>query len=585
MRKTKIVCTIGPASEDYDILKELVIQGMDVARLNFSHGNYEEHEERIKRIRQVSEELDTPVSILIDLQGPEIRTRSFKDGEATLSEGDTVFIVMDDIVGTKERFSVTHEGLIYDVREGSIISLDDGLIQLRVEAIDISKKEIQAKVLNSGVIKDKKGVNIPEAHVNLPALTEKDKKDILFGIEQGVDFIAASFVQDQEDVIMIRKMLDQNGGEQIQIISKIENRRGVEQFDKILKASYGIMVARGDLGVEIPPEEVPLVQKDLIERCNLVGKPVITATQMLDSMQWDPRPTRAEASDVANAILDGTDAIMLSGETAAGKFPVEAVKMMNEIAIKVEPAIDRETLFRKQSKLEVITITDAISQSVTNVAANLDVSAIITPTESGHSARMAAKYRPNVPIIAITFTKEVLRRLTLVWGVYPVLSEGASSTDELLDIAVNKGLETKLFERGAKVIITAGVPVGVSGTTNMLKVHVIGNVITKGIGIGRHYAYGRAVVVKDAEEANRRVKEGDIIVTASTNKDMIPAIRKAGGIVAGEGGITSHAAVIGLSLGVPVVVGVKDYEKIPDNEPITIDGGTGNIHQGYASVL
>ena len=585
MRKTKIVCTIGPASEDYNTLKQLIENGMDVARLNFSHGDYEEHKERIERIRNVSEELDTPVSILIDLQGPEIRTRSFEGGEATLSEGETVYIMMEDIVGTKERFSVTHEGLIYDVQEGSIISLDDGLIQLEVESIDLDKKEIKAKVLNSGVIKDKKGVNIPDAHVNLPALTEKDKQDILFGIQQGIDFIAASFVQDQQDVITIRKMLDKNGGEQIQIISKIENRRGVEQFDKILKASYGIMVARGDLGVEIPPEEVPLVQKDLIERCNLVGKPVITATQMLDSMQWDPRPTRAEASDVANAILDGTDAIMLSGETAAGDFPVEAVKMMNEIALKVEPAIDRETLFRKQSKLEVVTITDAISQSVTNVASNLDVSAIITPTESGHSARMAAKYRPNVPIIAITFSKEVLRRLTLVWGVYPIISGDASSTDELLDIAVNKGLETKLFERGSKVIITAGVPVGVSGTTNMLKVHVIGNVITKGIGIGRHYAYGRAIVVKDAEEANRRVEEGDIIVTASTNKDMIPAIRKAGGIVAGEGGITSHAAVIGLSLGVPVVVGVKDYEKIPDNEMITIDGGTGNIHQGYASVL
>lgn len=585
MRKTKIVCTIGPASEDYNTLKQLIENGMDVARLNFSHGDYEEHKERIERIRNVSEELDTPVSILIDLQGPEIRTRSFEGGEATLSEGETVYITMEDIVGTKERFSVTHEGLIYDVQEGSIISLDDGLIQLEVESIDLDKKEIKAKVLNSGVIKDKKGVNIPDAHVNLPALTEKDKQDILFGIQQGIDFIAASFVQDQQDVITIRKMLDKNGGEQIQIISKIENRRGVEQFDKILKASYGIMVARGDLGVEIPPEEVPLVQKDLIERCNLVGKPVITATQMLDSMQWDPRPTRAEASDVANAILDGTDAIMLSGETAAGDFPVEAVKMMNEIALKVEPAIDRETLFRKQSKLEVVTITDAISQSVTNVASNLDVSAIITPTESGHSARMAAKYRPNVPIIAITFSKEVLRRLTLVWGVYPIISGDASSTDELLDIAVNKGLETKLFERGSKVIITAGVPVGVSGTTNMLKVHVIGNVITKGIGIGRHYAYGRAIVVKDAEEANRRVEEGDIIVAASTNKDMIPAIRKAGGIVAGEGGITSHAAVIGLSLGVPVVVGVKDYEKIPDNEMITIDGGTGNIHQGYASVL
>lgn len=585
MRKTKIVCTIGPASESYSIIKKLIKNGMDVARLNFSHGNHEEHKQRIVNIRKASDELGIPVSILIDLQGPEIRTRKFEGGEAHLERGETVYITMDDVLGTAERFSVTYEGLIYDVSKGAIISLDDGLIQLRVVDIDVEQKQLETVVLNSGMIKDKKGVNIPEVLVNLPSLTDKDKDDILFAIESDVDFIAASFVQSQEDVIAIRKLLDENGGDKAQIISKIENREGVDEFDKILKASYGIMVARGDLGVEIPPEEVPLVQKDLIERCNLVGKPVITATQMLDSMQWDPRPTRAEASDVANAILDGTDAIMLSGETAAGKFPVEAVKMMCEIAVKVEPAIDRETLFRKQSKLDILTITDAISQSVTNVAANLDISAIITPTESGHSARVASKYRPNVPIIAVTFTKTVLRRLTLVWGVYPVLSESAESTDELLDIAVNKGLETKLFERGSKVIITAGVPVGVSGTTNMLKVHVIGNVITNGTGIGRHYAYGRSVVVKDAEEANLRVQEGDIIVAPATNKDMIPAIRKAAGIVTSEGGITSHAAVIGLSLGVPVIVGVKDYELIPDNEPITIDGGTGNVHQGYASVL
>lgn len=585
MRKTKIVCTIGPASESKDILRQLIENGMDVARLNFSHGDYKEHEKRIKNIRQVANELGVPVSILLDLQGPEIRTRKFNGGQAKLEKDSIVYIAMDDVLGTAERFSITYEGLIYDVKEGTIISIDDGLIQLKVLDVDTNKREIKTKVLNAGIVKDKKGVNVPDVHLKLPAVTEKDKQDILFGIEQGVDFIAASFVQDQQAVLSIRKLLDEHGGEEIQIISKIENRQGVEQFDKILEASYGIMVARGDLGVEIPPEEVPLVQKELIRKCNLKGKPVITATQMLDSMQHEPRPTRAEASDVANAILDGTDAIMLSGETAAGKYPVEAVKMMNVIALKTEPAIDREAMFRRQSELKEVTITDAISQSVSNVANNLDVSAIITPTESGHSARMVAKYRPKVPIIAITFSEEVMRRLTLVWGVYPTITEPAESTDELLDIAVNKGLETNLIERGQKVIITAGVPVGISGTTNMLKVHVIGNVITKGTGIGRHYAYGKAVVVKDADEANRRVQEGDILVTIATDKDMIPAIRKAGGIVAKEGGITSHAAVIGLSLGVPVIVGVEDLAKIQDGEYITIDAGTGNIHQGYASVL
>lgn len=585
MRKTKIVCTIGPASESLSTLKQLIESGMDVARLNFSHGNYEEHAERIKNIRKVSEEIGKPISILIDLQGPEIRTKSFLGGQATLTRGEIVYIVKDDIEGDHTRFSVTYDGLVNDVQKGTRISLDDGLIELEVLETNPEHGEIKTTVINSGIIKNKKGVNIPDVHVNLPSLTEKDKQDIMFAIEQEVDFIAASFVREQQDVIKIRKLLDDNNGEHIQIISKIENREGVNNFDKILDVSYGIMVARGDLGVEIPPEEVPLVQKDLIHQCNLAGKPVITATQMLDSMQWDPRPTRAEASDVANAILDGTDAIMLSGETAAGEFPVEAVKMMNVIALKTEPALDHESLLRKRIKSTTLTITDAISQSVNYTAANLDVSAIITPTQSGHSARMVAKYRPQVPIVAITFSTQILRRLQLVWGVHPILSEQANTTDEMLDLAINKGLETKLFERGAKVIITAGVPVGVSGTTNLMKVHVIGNVIAKGQGVGRDYAYGKAVVATSATDANARMEEGDILVTPATDKDMMPAIKKASGIITEEGGLTSHAAVVGLSLGIPVIVGVEDCMVIKDGEDITIDGGTGNIHQGHASVL
>lgn len=585
MRKTKIVCTIGPASESEDILTKLIENGMDVARLNFSHGNYDEHKKRIDTIRSVAKKIGKPVAILLDLQGPEIRTRKFLGGQAKLNSGETVTITREDIVGDAKRFSVTYEGIVNDVSPGTTILLDDGLIELEVISKDVQKGEVEAKVMNSGIIKDKKGVNLPGVKVNLPSITEKDEKDILFGIENKIDFIAASFVRSQDDVITIRKILDDNSGEEIQIISKIENREGVNNFEKILEASYGIMVARGDLGVEIPPEEVPLVQKELIHRCNLVGKPVITATQMLDSMQHEPRPTRAEASDVANAILDGTDAIMLSGETAAGKFPVEAVKMMNVIALKTEPAFDFAASFRKRRESTTLTITDAISQSVTYTAANLDVSAIITPTESGHSARMVSKYRPQVPIVAITFSEEVLRRLTLVWGVYPVFSEPANTTDEILDIAINKGLETKLFERGAKVIITAGVPVGVSGTTNLMKVHVIGNVIAKGTGVGRDYAFGRAVVAYSVEDANERVKQGDILVTPATNKEMIPAIRKASGIVTKEAGMTSHAALAGLNLGIPVIIGVEDIDLIKDGEEITIDGGTGNIHQGHASVL
>ena len=586
MRKTKIVCTIGPASESLERLKQLIENGMDVARLNFSHGDYEEHKQRIKNIRQAAEEMDKTISILLDTQGPEIRTKTFQGGEAVLERGSTVYITMKDIEGTAERFSVTYKGLINDVKKGTTISLDDGLIELEVISVDHEAEEIKTKVINSGKIKNKKGVNVPNVRVNLPSLTEKDKADIRFGVEQKVDFIAASFVRDHNDVISMKQLLEEYDAAHIQIISKIENREGVNDFEKILEASYGIMVARGDLGVEIPPEEVPLVQKDLIHKCNLAGKPVITATQMLDSMQWDPRPTRAEASDVANAILDGTDAIMLSGETAAGEFPVESVKMMNVIALKTESALDHEMVLKHRTKSSSMTITDAISQSVTHTAKNLGVSAIITPTQSGHSARMVAKYRPKAPIIAVTFSKSVFRQLTLVWGVYPVLSEEINNTDELLDTAVNKGLETGLFTRGCKVIITAGVPVGVSGTTNLMKVHVIGNVIASGQGIGRDYVYGKTVVTNDVQEANERLKKGDILVTSATDKDMMPAIKRAGGIITEEGGLTSHAAVVGLSWGIPVIVGVENVLNIiQDGEDVTIDGGTGNIHQGHASVL
>jgi len=586
MRRTKIVCTIGPASEDLEILKQLMKNGMDVARLNFSHGDYDEHRERIKNIRKAAKEVGKVVSILLDTQGPEIRTKSFKDGEANLERNAIVYITMKDIEGTKDRFTVTYKGLINDVEVGTMISLDDGLIQLEVLSIDHAKEEIKTKVINSGKIKNKKGVNVPNVHVNLPSLTAKDEQDILFGIEEDVDFIAASFVREHTDVLQIKKLLEEHQAEHIQIISKIENRSGVDNFDNILKVSYGIMVARGDLGVEIPSSEVPLVQKDLINRCNLQGKPVITATQMLDSMQWEPRPTRAEASDVANAILDGTDAIMLSGETAAGEFPKESVATMNMIAKQTETALDHEQLLKNRSKSISITITDAISQSVTHTAQNLGVSAIITPTQSGHSASMVAKYRPKAPIIAVTFSEKVCRRLTLVWGVYPVQSEQAYTTDELLEVAVHKAVDTEIISQGSRVIITAGVPVGVSGTTNMMKVHVIGNILAVGTGIGRYHAYGDAIVTNDAEDANNRLKKGDILVTSATDKDMMPAIEKAGGIITEAGGLTSHAAVVGLSLGIPVVVGVQNAcNVIKNGEDITIDSSTGDIHQGHASVI
>lgn len=586
MRKTKIVCTIGPASESIDKLKQLMESGMNVARLNFSHGDYEEHAGRIKNIREVADQLNKNVAILLDTQGPEIRTQSFKDGEAYLDEGAEVRLSMEEVEGTKERFSITYNGLIDDVEVGTIISLDDGLIQLKVIELDHEHGEIVTKVINSGLIKNKKSVNVPNVSVNLPPVTEKDINDIKFGIEQDVDFIAASFVRQHTDVLAIRKLLEENKGEHIDIISKIENQEGVDHFDKILEVSSGVMVARGDLGVEIPPESVPLVQKDLINRCNLAGKPVITATQMLDSMQSEPRPTRAEASDVANAILDGTDAIMLSGETAAGKYPVEAVQMMDVIAKTTESALDHDKVLDSRSKSVTMSITEAISQSVTHTAANLKVSAILTPTTSGHSARMVAKYRPEAPIVAITFKKDVYRKLALSWGVHPVLSDNTDSTDELLEIAVEKGLETGLFTYGDKVIITAGVPVGVSGTTNLMKVHIIGNVLAQGQGIGRNYAHGKVVIANSAKEAEGRFKEGDILVTTATDKDLVPYMEIAAGVIAEEGGLTSHAAVVGLNIGIPVIVGVKNATDLIDNgENVTIDAATGSVHQGHTNVI
>ncbi|MFD2761825.1 pyruvate kinase [Lentibacillus juripiscarius] len=586
MRKTKIVCTIGPSSESIDTLTQLIDAGMNVARLNFSHGDFDEHRARIENIREAATKTGKTVAILLDTKGPEIRTGSFAGGEAEILKDSIVYVTMDEVEGTAERFSITYSGLIDDVHPGSKILLDDGLIELEVLEIDHENRELKTRAQNSGTIKNKKGVNVPNVRVNLPGITAKDAEDIKFGIEQEVDFIAASFVRRTSDVLEIQELLEKYDATHLNIIPKIENQEGIDNIESILEVSDGLMVARGDLGVETPAEDVPLVQKELIAKCNTAGKPVITATQMLDSMQRNPRPTRAEASDVANAIFDGTDAIMLSGETAAGDYPVESVQTMSDIAMKAETALDHKLILDNRSRSSHMTITDAISQSVTHTAMNLSVSAIITPTESGHTARMISKYRPKAPIVAVTFSEVVNRQLGLVWGVHAVMGGKAHSTDEMLDIAIDQGLSTKLFDRGSRVIITAGVPVGESGTTNLMKVHVIGDVMAKGQGIGRGSAYGRAVIARNAEEALEKVQENDILVTYGTDRDMMEAVEKAAGVVTEEGGLTSHAAVVGLSLGIPVIVGVKDvFNHIEDGTDITIDGAKGDIYQGHASVL
>lgn len=583
LRKTKIVCTIGPASEEISMLKTLMRNGLDVARLNFSHGSHEEHEQRIIRIRKAAAEEGKNTAILLDTKGPEIRTGDLKVNEITLVTGEKITLTSEPVLGDEKRISVSYEGLPQDVKPGSTILIDDGLIGLQVDRIEGT--EIYCTIKNGGVIKSRKGVNIPGVKINLPGITKKDEEDILFGIKQGVDFIAASFVRKPQDVLEIRRILEEHQTN-IPIISKIENQEGIENLDSILDVSDGLMIARGDLGVEVPAEDLPILQKEMIYKCNQLGKPVITATQMLDSMQRNPRPTRAETCDVANAILDGTDAIMLSGETAAGKYPAESVSTMARIAIRTEASLRYKERFQQKIKEMSQTITESISQAVVQTSYTLECSAILTSTESGYTARMVSKYRPKTPIIAVTPNDSTLRKLSLVWGVYPVKGADATTTDEMLTSAISTSLENNYVKQGDLVVITAGIPVGKSGKTNLMKVHVIGGIIAQGQGIGKKVVSGPVVVANSTEELNRKMMEGAIIVTRGTNKEMTEWFKQAAAVITEEGGLTSHAAVVGVSLGIPVIVGVEDATKLLAVEKeITIDADTGHIYSGIAKVL
>ena len=470
VKRTKIVCTLGPASEKEETLRELIKNGLNVCRMNFSHGSHEEHKGRIDLVKKVREELGQPTAILLDTKGPEIRTGQFDAPEVLLEEGQTFTITMKDVMGNKEMCTVSYKGLAKDVEPGNTILIDDGLVGLKVK--EVNGDDIVCIVENSGIVKNHKGVNVPGVKVNLPAITEKDRSDIEFGIEQGIDFIAASFVRKVSDVLAIRKILEENNATDIKIISKIENQEGVDNLDEIIAVSDGIMVARGDLGVEIPTEEIPVVQKLMIKKCNEAGKPVITATQMLDSMMRNPRPTRAEVTDVANAIYDGTDAIMLSGETAAGKYPVEAVKTMATIAKRTEETINYNENLRDKA-LSAANVTDAISYATCTTAIDLNAKAILSATSSGHTARMVSKFRPQCPIVATTDNERVMRQLSLTWGVLPTISSNGKNTDEVIDNAINAGKEKNYLAEGDLVVITAGVPVATSGTTNLIKVETI----------------------------------------------------------------------------------------------------------------
>lgn len=580
-KKTKIVCTIGPASENEEILRELICNGLNVCRLNFSHGSEEEHQARIDQIKRVRQEMNRPVAILLDTKGPEIRTGKFEQPEVQLTEGQKFTITMREVLGNHEFCTVSYKDLVHDVHPGDRILIDDGLVGLRVEQIE--GDDILCIVENAGIVKNNKGVNVPNVKINLPAITEKDKRDIEFGIRNEIDFIAASFVRKAADVLAIREILEMNHCESIQIISKIENQEGVDNIDEILEVSDGLMIARGDLGVEIPTEDIPIVQKELIRKCNLLAKPVITATQMLDSMIRNPRPTRAEVTDVANAIFDGTDAIMLSGETAAGKYPIESVKTMSSIAIRTEGTLDYEEILKSKAKIRQVNVTNAISHATCTTAVDLKAKAIITATASGHTARMVSSYRPSAPIIASTYTEKVARQMSLIWGVYPVLTEKGSSTDDQFESSIESALDSSYIHSGDLVVITAGVPVGKAGTTNLIKVHIVSDIAAKGVGIGMMKVCGKARIVQSPDDV---LEEGEILIAASTDKEMMGMIQKAAAIITEEGGLTSHAAVVGVSLGKPVIVSAKGaLSEIEDGEWITMDAQMGIVYKGKVEML
>lgn len=576
IRKTKIVCTLGPSTDKGDVLRQLMQEGMNVARFNFSHGSHEEQKARLDKLVALREELDLPVAALLDTKGPEIRLKELKGGKAELKEGQLFTLALGDFVGDASRVAITYEDLHNDVKAGDRILIDDGLIEMKVVRLDGT--DIVCEVINGGMISNKKGVNVPNVELSMPFISETDYSDIVFGIKNGFDFIAASFTRTADDILQIRKILEEHDCKSVNIIAKIENKQGVDNIDDIIRVSDGIMVARGDMGVEIPMEDVPVIQKILIEKVYKAGKQVITATQMLDSMMKHPRPTRAEATDVANAVYDGTSAIMLSGETAAGDYPVEALQTMVKIASRTEQDINYMSRLKKRSILTNPDITNAIAHATCTTAMDLNASAIITVSNSGRTARMVSKYRPACPIIGCSVNKDVCRKMSLSWGVTPLLVELKHNSDELFDHAVDKAEEMGLIKQGEIVVLTAGVPLGISGTTNMIKVHVAGHILMQGKGLNDKVASGNMCVVNSAEELKEKFKVGDIIVVKDTCNEMMEQIRLSSGLILEKSSINCHGAIAGLSLDLPVLIGAENATQILKSGAfVTLDGKKGIV--------
>ena len=579
MRKTKIICTLGPSTDKEGVLRDLIANGMNVARFNFSHGSHEEHLGRLEKLKALREELGKPVAALLDTKGPEIRLKDFKNGVENLVAGQTFTLTTRDVEGTNEICSITYKDLPMDVEPNGTIMLDDGLIKLQVQTVNDT--DIVCKVLNNGKIKNKKGVNVPGVHLSMPYMSQRDRDDIIFGAQQGFDFIAASFVRTAQDVYDIRNLLNEYDSN-IRIIAKIENREGVNNIDSILAAADAVMVARGDLGVEIDFTELPGIQKNIIERSFSFGKPIVTATQMLDSMIVNPRPTRAEISDVANAIYDGTSAIMLSGETAAGAYPVEALKTMSAIAERTE----QESHSRFAPLTEntgKISVSDATAHAACLTAKDVNAAAIVTVTESGTTARLLSKYRPEQPIIACVMKEQVQRQLALSWGITPLMMPLAHSTDELIEMSTSLAKENGYLHNGELAVVTAGVPVGVSGTTNMIKIHMVGNCLATGVGVGRENAdvtsaTGKACVCRTLEEVRAKFKPGMVLVVPSTSNEMLSYVRDAAALVVEEPGLNSHAAIAGKALLKPTVVGAAGATShIRDGLMVAVDCAHGSV--------
>lgn len=576
MRKTKIVCTLGPASNSEDKIRSLIQAGMNVARFNFSHGTHESHLATFEIVDRLRRGMNVPVATLLDTKGPEIRLGLFKGGEAQLTAGSRFVLTGEDCEGDETRAQITFPELCEDVHKDSTILLNDGAIELRV--LEVLGTDIVCEVVNGGIISDRKGVNVPGVHLSLPYISEKDRADILFGASTGFDFIAASFVRCAEDILQIRSLLERAGNPTIRIIAKIENAEGVSNIDEILRVSDGIMVARGDMGVEVPYEDVPVLQKMLIAKCCGTAKMVITATQMLESMIHSPRPTRAETADVANAIYDGTSAVMLSGETAAGEYPVETVRTMAQIAQRAEEDINYKKRFFTRDSGGPPDVTNAISHATCTTAYDLGAKCIITVTWSGTTARMLSKYRPDIPIVACTHLESTYYQLALSWGVAPLLVDEKDSTDALFAHAVSKAQEAGYCSDGNVVAITAGVPLGVNGTTNLLKVQVVGNILLVGQGVNKHAAHGRVCAAQTEEEALQSFEDGDVLVIPETSNALLPILKKASAIVTERGGLNSHAAIVGMTLDIPVVVFAENASHILKSSTyVKVDAAAGTV--------